>query len=143
LNLKELYSEVIKDHNLSHHNKYLLKDATMSVDGKNPSCGDELTLYLKIDDNTLVDASYEGIGCAISQASASIMIDVMRGKTIDDALQLAHLFFQMIRHEPITQIDIKSLEDAAALEPISSMPARVKCATMPWHTIQEALRQTR
>ena len=116
MDLSELYSQVIKDHNLSRHNRHGLEGASVAVPGKNPSCGDEIELFLKVKDGVIQDASYTGEGCAISQASVSIMIDLVRGKTP---------------------------EEAAALAGVSNMPARVKCATMPWHTLEAALAAAR
>ena len=139
MNLNELYSQVIKDHNLSHHNKHPLEGANVAVPGRNPSCGDEIELFLQIEDGVVEDASYTGIGCAISQASVSIMIDLVRGKTPAEAKELSRLFLAMIRKEPLTSEEMTRLNDAAALMGVSNMPARVKCATMPWHTLEAAL----
>ena len=140
MELSELYSQVIKDHNLSHHNKHPLDNPTVAVPGKNPSCGDEIELFLKLsEDGVIEDASYTGIGCAISQASVSIMIDLVRGKTPREARELCRLFLGMIRRSPLTSEELKQLDEAAALSGVSGMPARVKCATMPWHTLEAAL----
>ncbi len=139
MELSELYSQVIKDHNLSHHNKHPLEEASVAVPGKNPSCGDEIELFLKVKDGVIKDASYTGVGCAISQASVSIMIDLVRGKTPKEARELCRLFLGMIRRDPLTPEELKRLDEAAALSGISGMPARVKCATMPWHTMEAAL----
>lgn len=140
MDLNELYSQVIKDHNLSHHNKHPLEEASVAVPGKNPSCGDEIELFLKLEDGIIQDASYTGIGCAISQASVSIMIDLVRGKTPEEAKNLCRLFLDMILHAPLSEEDLKKLDEAAALMGVSNMPARVKCATMPWHTLEAALK---
>mgnify|MGYP000963226367 CR=1 FL=1 len=139
MNLNDLYSQVIKDHNLSLHNKHTLDDASVEMPGRNPSCGDEIELFLKMKDGAIEDASYTGIGCAISQASVSIMIDLVRGKTPAEARELCRLFLNMIRRIPLSADEIRKLEEAAALENVSNMPARVKCATMPWHTLETAL----
>lgn len=140
MNLNELYSQSIKDHNLSQHNKYPLENATVILPGKNPSCGDEITLYLNIEDGIIVDASFTGIGCAISQASVSIMIDQIRDKKVSEAKELSDLFLNMIRNTPLTEDELEKLDEAVALSNISTMPARVKCATMPWHTLATAIR---
>ncbi|MEA5016807.1 MAG: SUF system NifU family Fe-S cluster assembly protein [Candidatus Limiplasma sp.] len=143
MNLNELYSQVIKDHNLSRHNKHPLEEASVAVPGRNPSCGDEIELFLKLgEDGMIQDASYTGIGCAISQASVSIMIDLVRGKTQEEARELIRLFLGMIRRNPLTQEELKRLDEAAALAGVANMPARVKCATMPWHTLEAALDAT-
>ncbi|MGF7143007.1 nitrogen fixation NifU-like protein [Anaerotaenia torta] len=139
MNLNELYSQVIKDHNLSHHNKHPLEGASVAMPGKNPSCGDEIQLFLKLEDGVIRDASYTGIGCAISQASVSIMIDLVRDKTLREAKDLCRLFLDMIRSVPLSGEDMERLDEAAALMGVSAMPARVKCATMPWHTLNAAL----
>lgn len=140
MNLNELYSEVIKDHNLSRHNKHNLESPSIVMPGKNPSCGDEIELELKVSNGRIEDASYTGIGCAISQASVSIMIDLVRGKTLDEAQELCRIFLNMIRHTPLTEDEKNKLEEAIALMNVSNMPARVKCATMPWHTLENAIK---
>lgn len=139
MNLNELYSQAIKDHNLSHHNKHALEDASLEMPGRNPSCGDEITLFIKLEDGIIADASFTGVGCAISQASVSIMIDQVRGKTPQEAKELCQLFLRMIRHFPLTEEELEKLDEAAALSNVSNMPARVKCATMPWHTLEAAI----
>lgn len=139
MNLNELYSQAIKDHNLSHHNKHALEDASLEMPGRNPSCGDEITLFIKLEDGIIADASFTGVGCAISQASVSIMIDLVRGKTPQEAKELCQLFLRMIRHSPLTEEELEKLDEAAALSNVSNMPARVKCATMPWHTLEAAI----
>ena len=143
MDLSELYSQVIKDHNLSRHNRHGLEGASVAVPGKNPSCGDEIELFLKVKDGVIQDASYTGEGCAISQASVSIMIDLVRGKTPEEAAELCRLFLAMIRHEPLSREETRRLEEAAALAGVSNMPARVKCATMPWQTLEAALAAAR
>ena len=125
---------------MSRHNKHNLEDATIIAPGKNPSCGDEIELALKVEDSRIVDGAYTGIGCAISQASVSIMIDLVRGKTVSEALALSQLFMKMIRSEPMTSEEKKKLDETLALANVANMPARVKCATMPWHTLEEALK---
>lgn len=139
MNLSELYSQVIKDHNLSRHNHHELEEASVAVPGRNPSCGDEIELQLKMKDGVVEDGSYTGVGCAISQASVSIMIDLVRGKTVEEAKELSRLFLGMIRGEALSGEELEKLEEAAALTGVSHMPARVKCATMPWHTLEAAL----
>lgn len=139
MNLDELYTQVIKDHNLSHHNKHVLEDSTITLPGRNASCGDDIELELKISQNRIVDAAYTGVGCAISQASVSIMIDLVRGKTLLEAQDLSQLFLKMIHRTPLTEHEEEKLDEAMALVNVSNMPARVKCATMPWHTLEAAL----
>ena len=109
------------------------------LEGVNPSCGDDIFLNLKMNGDVIEDASFQGDGCAISQASADMMIDLVLGKTKQEALELADRFLRMIRGEA-TEAEKESLDEAAILEDVSNMPARVKCATLGWHTIQEMLK---
>ncbi|WRS26652.1 SUF system NifU family Fe-S cluster assembly protein [Oscillospiraceae bacterium MB08-C2-2] len=139
MELNELYSQIIKDHNLSRHNKHELAEPSVVVPGHNPSCGDEIQLFLQFKDGIIADASYTGVGCAISQASVSIMLDMVKGKTFEEAKSLCGLFLNMIRRTPLTEEEEQELEEAIAFANISNMPARVKCATMPWHTLEAAL----
>lgn len=139
MDFSQLYSQVIKDHSISKHNLHRLSHPTVVRPGKNPSCGDEIELELEIADGVIQDGAYTGVGCAISQASVSIMLDLVRGKTVQEADELCGLFLNMIRKEPLSETDEQKLEEALALQNISTMPARVKCATMPWHTLQDAI----
>lgn len=141
--LESLYSQVIREHNLSKENKHPLPEPAFMVSGSNPSCGDEVELFLRVADGLIQDASYTGNGCAISQASISMMIDLVRGKTLREAEKLTQTFLRMIRRETLTEREKDALEDAVALEGISAMPARVKCATMPWHTLEKAIARAR
>ncbi len=142
MELSDLYSQVIQEHNRSHHNKRTLNSPTVTVPGKNPSCGDEIELSLTLQDGIITDAAYTGFGCAISEASASIMIDLIRGTEPERALRLSTLFLRMIRRESLTGEEAELLGEAAALSGVAELPARVKCAAMAWHTLQEALRIT-
>ncbi|WP_342756942.1 Fe-S cluster assembly sulfur transfer protein SufU [Kineothrix sedimenti] len=139
MELSELYSEVIKEHSISAHNKKHLPHATIVMPGRNPSCGDEIELELQVEDGIIKNGAFTGVGCAISQASVSIMIDLVRGRTAQDARRLAELFLKMALRQPLLPEELQELEDAAALQNISDMPARVKCATMPWHTLLKVL----
>ena len=142
MNINDLYSETIKEHNLYHPNRHVLEGASVEMPGKNPSCGDDIKLFLKLADGVIDDASFTGDGCAISQASVSIMIDLVRGKTLQEAKELSQLFLRMIRQSPLSDEEIEILEEAIALANVSNMPARVKCATMPWHTLMAAIYAT-
>ena len=136
-----LYNAEFMDHVQHPDYKYPMEDATCSHEGINPSCGDELTFYVRMgDDGTIDEASYQGHGCAISQASADMMSDLMVGKTPEEAIGLCRLFGRMVRGEE-TDEDLLDdwLEDAAMLRDISHMPARVKCAELAWHTLEEML----
>lgn len=139
MDLNSIYSEIIMEHNRSKHNKRNLKEPDIAKRGHNPSCGDDITLQLKLNSNIVEDASFTGVGCAISQASTSIMIDLIKGKTIEDALDLVDTFLAMIKSEIEDKEELEKLEDAIAFENISNMPARVKCAVLAWHTLKEAL----
>lgn len=140
MKMDELYTELILEHNQDKRNKRLLDNATVDEHGHNPSCGDDLTLQVKLEGNTIRDAAYTGSGCAISQASASMMIDIIKGKSIDEALRLVELFLAMIKSEVTEEEELEELEDAIALQNISKMPARVKCAVLAWHTLKAALK---
>lgn len=139
MNVNDLYSQVIKDHNLFPHNKHELKFPSITMPGSNPSCGDEIELSVKVTDGKIEDAAFTGVGCAISQASISIMIDLIRGKTVAEAKSLADLFLNLIRGQELTDAEQDRLEEAMALANVRTMPARVKCATMPWYTLKKAL----
>ncbi len=141
MELKQIYTELIREHSSNKFNKRPLEDKTHSELGHNPSCGDEITLNLKIEDGVIKDASYEGIGCAISQASASMMVDNIKGKTVEEAKELAETFIGMIKGEITDEEELEKLEDAIALQNISVLPARVKCAVLAWHTLAELVKE--
>ena len=138
--LGDLYTEVIGEHSRSPENKGELAAATVRERGHNPSCGDEITLELQIEDDIIKDAAFTGVGCAISQASTDIMIDLMRGKTVEEAQRLAQLFTSMIKREVTDDAALEELDEAIALKNISNMPARVKCAVLAWHTLEDVLK---
>lgn len=139
MGIEQIYTEVIQEHLNSKHNKHHIDNPTVKKSGVNPNCGDEIELELKVSDGIITDAGYTGKGCAISQASASIMIDLIKGKPIEEAVQLADTFFGMIKHEITEEEELEVLEDAIALKDISHMPARVKCAVLSWHTLKECV----
>lgn len=139
MEMDQLYTELILEHNQDKRNKHELAKFTTSEHGHNPSCGDDLTLQVDIEDGIVKDAAYTGSGCAISQASASMMVDIVKGKTVEEALRLVELFLGMIKKEVTDDEKLEELEDAIALKNISNMPARVKCAVLAWHTLKEAL----
>ena len=112
----------------------------MCEKGHNPNCGDEITLEVKLDGNKIEDMAFTGHGCAISQASTSIMIDTLRGKTIEEAKAIIKTFIEMIKRETKDEEELKKLEDAIAFRNVSNMPARVKCALLAWHTIEDMLK---
>lgn len=135
------YNEIINEHNLNPFHKRHLEGANLSLEGVNPSCGDDIILQLKVEDGIITDGAYEGDGCAISQASADIMLDLVIGRSKDEALHLSELFMKMIK-EGITEEEMEELEEAGILESISHMPARVKCAVLGWRTLREAFGET-
>ena len=139
--LGDLYTEVIGEHSRSPENKGELAAATVRERGHNPSCGDEITLELQIENGIIKDAAFTGVGCAISQASTDIMIDLMRGKTVEEAQHLAQLFTSMIKREVTDDAALEELDEAIALKNISNMPARVKCAVLAWHTLEDVLKK--
>ena len=140
MSVESLYSEVILYHNQSRHNKRSITAMTHSERGHNPNCGDDLTLLLSIDDGVIVDAAYSGTGCAISQASTSIMIDLIKGSTVETAEQKMALYFKLLRGEKLDNAEVDVLEDAALFESLGKMPARIKCGTLGWHCLEVCLR---
>ena len=128
------YNEVLTDHNLHPVHKHTLSVCTCSKDGVNPSCGDEITLNLNIENGLIKDGSFTGSGCAVSQASADIMLDLVTGRTVEEAKRLYGLFMKMIRGE-CNDDELDELEEAGALRDVSHMPARVKCAVLGWRTL--------
>ena len=135
----DLYNAQFMDHVHNPDYKYELEDATCSHEGINPSCGDELTFSIRLADNgTIEEAAFTGHGCAISQASADMMSDLMIDKTPEEALHLCELFEAMVRGEA-TEDEIEQLGEGALLRDISHMPARVKCAELAWRTLKEML----
>ncbi len=139
--LENIYTELIAEHSQSKENRRRLEHATIKERGHNPSCGDEIILELEISDGVIKDAAFNGTGCAISQASTDMMIDLMRGKKIDEAKKLAELFIDMIHGDVTDDAELEELDEAAALKNISLMPARVKCATLAWHTLDTAIKK--
>lgn len=137
--LDEIYTTLIMEESRSGHNKKDLEDPTYKELGHNPSCGDEITLQIKMKGDTLEDLSYTGVGCAISQASTSIMIDTIRGKNVEEALSMADLFINMIKGVAVEEDELEVLEDAVAFQGIAQLPARVKCAVLPWYTLKGIL----
>lgn len=140
MDLNSIYSQLIMEHNRSSHNKKALEDPDIVERGHNPSCGDDISLELKIEDNIIVDAGFSGVGCAISQASTSIMIDLIKDRTVNEAIDLVDTFISMIKKEITDDEELEALEDAIVFKNISNMPARVKCAVLAWHTLKEGVK---
>ena len=139
MDTKELYREILNEHNINPSHKLDMKEPTFCLEGVNPSCGDQITLQMKIgDDGKIIDASYTGTGCAVSQASVDMMAEVVIGKTKEEALALADIFDRMIKGT-VSQEELEQLDEAAALQDVSHMPSRVKCAMLGWRTMKEML----
>lgn len=134
-----IYTAALMQHNSHPDYKYEMEGCTCSHEGVNPSCGDELTLQLRIEDGVIEEASFVGSGCAVSQASADMMADLITGETVEEARRLAGLFLGMIKGEALSEEDKEDLDEAAELESISRMPARVKCAELAWRTLEKLL----
>lgn len=136
--LRELYQEVILDHNRRPRNRGKLDDASGSAEGFNPLCGDEINVTLKTDAGRVVDIAFEGHGCAISTASASLMTEAIKGKTLEEAEAIFREFQQMVTEQDAN--DHGDLGDLEVLAGVREYPVRIKCATLPWHTLQAALK---
>lgn len=137
--LNDVYNDLIMEHSMNSYNKKQLENPDYEEKGHNPNCGDEITLELKLDGNKIKDLAFLGHGCAISQSSTSIMIDTLKGKTIDEAKEIIKIFIEMIKRETTDEKELKKLEDAIAFRNIANMPARVKCALLAWHTMEDML----
>lgn len=141
MDLKSLYAEILNEHNLNPSHKGVMENPTFTLQGVNPSCGDNIYLQLKINDEGIItEGSFNGSGCAVSQASVDMMLDDIIGKSVDDAMRLSGLFTDMIKGKITDDSVLEELDEAAALKNISFMPARVKCAVLGWHTMEEMLR---
>lgn len=134
-----IYTAALMQHNSHPDYKYEMEGCTCSHEGINPSCGDELTLQLRIEGDVIEEASFTGSGCAVSQASADMMADLITGESVKEAKRLVGLFLGMIKGETLTEEDMEDLDEAAELESISRMPARVKCAELAWRTLEKLL----
>jgi len=139
--LDELYNDLIMEHSMNSYNKKKLDNADFSELGHNPNCGDEIQIEMKVKGNVIEDMAFSGHGCAISQASTSIMIDTLRGKTIEEAKQIISTFIGMIKREITDDEELRIIEDAIAFKNVSNMPARVKCALLAWHTIEKIINE--
>ena len=138
--LTDIYNDLIMEHSMNSYNKKKIENPTYCEMGHNPNCGDEIEIQLKLNGNIIEDMAFTGHGCAISQASTSIMIDTLKGKTVEEAKEIIKTFIDMIKRETKNEEDLKKLEDAIAFKNVSNMPARVKCALLAWHTIENLLK---
>ncbi len=141
--LDNIYNELIMEHSMNSYNKKKMnKKPDFCEIGHNPNCGDEITLEIKMNGNVIEDMTFSGHGCAISQASTSIMIDTLKGKTVEEAKEIINIFIGMIKRETKSEEELKKLEDAIALKNVANMPARVKCALLAWHTLEDILNKS-
>lgn len=145
--LRELYQEVILDHNKRPQNFRKLEEANCTAEGYNPLCGDQITVYLLVEDRVIKEVAFQGSGCAISKASASMMTAVVKGKTTAEAEVLFEMFHRMVTADPDAAADSleaggepgRTIGKLAAFAGVREFPVRVKCATLPWHTLHAAL----
>ena len=135
----DLYQEIIMDHNRSPRNYGSLDDPTVQLEGFNPLCGDQIKVFLLLEDDKIVDISFDGIGCAISKSSASIMTVELKGKTISDAQAVFDAFRTMITGKDLNSDHTDVLGDVEVLGGVAKYPARIKCASLAWHTLNSAL----
>ena len=138
--IRDLYQEVVFDHNRNPRNFRVMDDATRKIDGFNPLCGDRITLYVKVKDNVIEDVSFQGSGCAISTASASLMTEIVRGHTEEETHGLFELFHKIVTGED-SRTNFDELGKLAVLAGVRAYPARVKCATLAWHSLEAALKE--
>ena len=139
MDLKNLYREIVNEHNLNPTHRGELPAANLVLRGVNPSCGDDITLMLHVEDSVITEGTFTGEGCAISQASVDMMLDQIIGLPVSEALSRSDLFHGMIRGEVTDDASLETLDEAASLQDIAHMPARVKCAMLGWRTMKELL----
>lgn len=139
--IDEMYNDLIMEHSMNSYNKKKLDHCDLCSKGHNPNCGDEIEIELILDGNIIKDMAFTGHGCAISQASTSIMIDTLKDKTIEQAKEIIKDFIKMIKRENLSEEEYSKLEDAIAFKNIANMPARVKCALLAWHTLEDLLNE--
>ena len=139
VDLHELYQDVVMDHNLRPRNFRGLEGANRTREGFNPLCGDQITLYLNVEDGLIADVGFQAAGCAISKASASMMTESVKGKSLEEATHIFESFHQMVTREPGADFDADGLGDLEALSGVCEFPVRIKCATLSWHTLRSAL----
>ncbi len=138
--LRELYQQVILDHNKAPRNFRKIEKATNYAEGYNPLCGDNVTVYLIIDENNIIqDISFEGSGCAISKASASLMTSMLKGKSVEEAEKLFNKFHDLVTDKLGDEVNLDEFGKLAVFAGVKEFPARVKCASLAWHTLMNAL----
>lgn len=136
--LNELYQEILLEHNSKPRNFRHLEDPSETAEGYNPLCGDQITLYLKVEDGVITDVGFQGSGCAISRASASMMTQSVKGQTLEKAAQVSEAFRQMMT-DPDAELDYDTLGDLESLAGVVEYPTRIKCAVLAWHTLRAAM----
>jgi len=140
MDLERIYQQTILEYSRRKELNHEMENPTYVERGHNPNCGDDLTLELKVENNVIVDAAFIGSGCAISTASMAMLIDLIKGKTLEEAKEKVDIFFKMMNidenKEKLTKEEMKKLGDAVLLEYVAKMPARVKCATLSWHSLK-------
>ena len=139
--MEDIYNDLIMEHSMNSYNRKELENPDYEEMGHNPNCGDEIKLELKLNGDIIEDMAFTGHGCAISISSTSIMIDTLKGKTIAEAKDIINTFIQMIKREITDEDELRKLEDAIAFRNVSNMPARVKCALLAWHTMEDLLKE--
>jgi len=139
-NLDQLYRSVIMDHYKKPRNKGSIDENSVTIDMNNPTCGDRIHLTLKIEDDVVQDAKFDGEGCSISMSSASMMTETIKGKNVEEALQLVDVFSKMMLGEEIDDDIMDELGDVAALQGVSKFPARIKCATLAWKALEKGVK---
>uniref|UniRef100_A0A7V3E7V4 SUF system NifU family Fe-S cluster assembly protein n=1 Tax=Ignavibacterium album TaxID=591197 RepID=A0A7V3E7V4_9BACT len=138
--LRELYQQVILDHNKAPRNFRKIENATNHAEGYNPLCGDNVTVYLIIDENNIIqDISFQGSGCAISKASASLMTSILKGKSVEEAEKLFNKFHDLVTDKLGDEVNLAEFGKLAVFAGVKEFPARVKCASLAWHTLMNAL----
>ncbi|MCY9546962.1 Fe-S cluster assembly sulfur transfer protein SufU [Lysinibacillus xylanilyticus] len=138
-NLDQLYRSVIMDHYKNPRNKGSIEEDAVTIDMNNPTCGDRIHLTLKVTDGIVEDAKFDGEGCSISMSSASMMTQIIKGKKVEEALELAEIFSKMMIGEEYSEK--YDLEDVEALQGVSQFPARIKCATLAWKAMEKGVNQ--
>ena len=137
--LVDLYQEMVLDHNNRPRNFHKLDNASNTADGYNPLCGDQISVYLKVEDGVIADVGFQGVGCAISKSSASMMTQSVKGKTIQEAEALFEEFHAMVTRDPGTEYKASGLGELEVLSGVCAFPNRVKCASLAWHTLTASL----
>jgi nitrogen fixation NifU-like protein len=139
--LRELYQTTILDHNRRPRNFRVLDGANREADGYNPLCGDKVRVYLRVEDGVVREAAFQGAGCAISTASASLMTEAVRGRPVEEVLRLFDAFHELVTSDPTREPELDGLGKLAVFSGVREFPVRVKCASLPWHTLRAAVEQ--